>query len=172
MIERAIQDIEGVIRALKASIEERIGVVVPPKHPVLEWLIEYAADVLNRYKVGVDKKTARERSVGEHRSRPVAEFGEIVYWPPEFLDSGRVYQLEPKFKEGIWLGVDARTSEAIICTEDGAVIARSVKRRPIGEAFDSGKLLDIKYTPTNPRMPKAKDDPNALKPLDPSGEEL
>ena len=39
MIERAIQDIEEVIRAQKVSTEERIGVVVPPKHLVLEWLI-------------------------------------------------------------------------------------------------------------------------------------
>ena len=48
MAENAIQEIEGKVRTLKLHLEQRIGKRIPPHHPVLEWMIEWAAEVHNR----------------------------------------------------------------------------------------------------------------------------
>ena len=50
-VEKAIQEVEGHIKTLKPHIEYRISKTFPPDHPVIHWIVEYAAEVLNRFRV-------------------------------------------------------------------------------------------------------------------------
>ena len=56
MAEKAVQEIEGGVRTLKLHLETRIGRRIPPHHPILEWMIEWAAEVHNRFCTGKDAK--------------------------------------------------------------------------------------------------------------------
>ena len=81
--------------------------------------------------------------------RRLAEFGENVLCLPETWESGRMGKLEPKFEQGIWLGVCSRTDEAIIGTSGGIVRAGTVKRQAIDDAWKSTTLLSVAASPWN-----------------------
>ena len=57
MVERAIQTWEGQVRTMKDALETRIGMEIPPDHPLLTWLIQHAAALQRRCTVGEDGKT-------------------------------------------------------------------------------------------------------------------
>ena len=43
-VETAIQEVEGHIRTLKLHTQDRIGKTTPPHHPVINWMVKYAAE--------------------------------------------------------------------------------------------------------------------------------
>ena len=56
-------------------------------------------------------------------------------------------KLEPKFEQGIRLGVCPCTDEAIIGTTGGIVRAGTVKRQAIEDAWKSTTLLSVRASP-------------------------
>ncbi len=60
-IEQAVQKIEDQVRTMKSGLEERLGMAIPAKHPILTWLVEHAADVIRRYLIGEDGRTPYQR---------------------------------------------------------------------------------------------------------------
>ena len=76
--ECAIQLVQGQFRAMKDSLEARIGTRIAEDSPVVPWLIMHAARTMNRYTVGADGKTPYRRWKGKDFKRDVAEFGEAV----------------------------------------------------------------------------------------------
>ena len=79
-IERAIQTIQGQIRASKGALEARLKKHIESTHPGLPWLVAHAANTVNRYSVGPDGKTPYGRVKGKVFDRPVVEFGEEVWY--------------------------------------------------------------------------------------------
>ena len=126
LVERAVASMEGMVRTLKAPLEARIGMKLPPTSNALKWLVEHAAYLYNRHKVGPDGKTPYERWKSKRAKRTLCEFGERVLYLP--LKGARNGKLEAKFEYGIFVGVLERSGEAIISTEAGMVKARTVKR--------------------------------------------
>jgi hypothetical protein len=57
IVERAVQSVEQYLRTLKSALDERVGVRIDTKHPVLTWLCEYAGCAMNRLEVSSDGKT-------------------------------------------------------------------------------------------------------------------
>ena len=68
---------------MKIHTEDRIGKTISPDHPVIHWMVEYAAEVINRFRVINGKMTPREAIRGKHVMRRMAEFGKNVLWLPE-----------------------------------------------------------------------------------------
>ena len=68
---------------MKLHTENRIGRLISPDHPVIHWMIEYAAELINMLKIVHKKSTPREALRGKHTLRRLAEFGECVLWLPE-----------------------------------------------------------------------------------------
>ena len=56
--ERAVQAIEDQLRTVKSAIGSRIDSRIPSDHPVMRWLVEHSASLLNRFKVHGDGNTA------------------------------------------------------------------------------------------------------------------
>ena len=156
MIERAIQQVEEIVRTIKLHMEQRMGCKTPDHHPILSWMVEYASEMMNRCKVGRDGKTAYERLRGIHKTKAVAEFGETVLWLPDHWEDGRMRKLEPTFNIGVWLGLDPRNDEVIIGTPTGTVRARTVKRQPEGPRFEAERILATSTTPMHPRAPQTR----------------
>ena len=63
--ERAVQVVEDLLRTLKSALETRIKCRVPSQHPVLKWLIEHTASILNRYCTNSDGQTPYEALHGK-----------------------------------------------------------------------------------------------------------
>ena len=104
MVENAIREVEGQNRTMTMALESRLRARVPPDARVLFWLIEHAAELLDRCKVDLlDGCTARERRYGKRDRLPWVEFGESVNFLP--VADGPRLKMEPKLEIGIWVGV-------------------------------------------------------------------
>ena len=153
VVERAVQELEGIVRTVKLHLEHLIGKKIPANHALIAWMTEYAADMYNTHREVVGKRTPYELLKGRQRTRPVAMFGETVLWMP--LDrnpDGHIRHLEPKFRLGVWLGMDPRNDEIIVATENGIERAQCVKRRPEGNSFEAERLFAIIATPLDPGL--------------------
>ena len=84
-VERAIQTWEGQVRTMKDALESRIGEEIGPDHVVMTWLAEYAATLLRRCLISSDGRTPYEKIKGRPSRRPMAEFGEKVWYRPCLL---------------------------------------------------------------------------------------
>ena len=47
--ERAVQAVEDLVRTLKAALESHLNWKMPVVHPVFRWLVEHAADIMNKW---------------------------------------------------------------------------------------------------------------------------
>ena len=81
--ERAVQSVECQVRTVLIALQKRLGVNVPVTHKIATWLVEHAADLLNKFAVGPDGRTAFERLKGKRYRGEVVEFGrKILYKIP------------------------------------------------------------------------------------------
>ena len=127
--------------------EERIG----PDHPILPWLIEEAGAILSRCTVGKDGRTPQERLKGKKSVRPLAEFGECIWYKP--LGKDNKNKMDEQWRPGVWLGVLRQTEEVLVGTGEGTVKARSVRRRPQKERWNSEEIRGITVSYTHLTLP-------------------
>ena len=73
-VEEAIQEVDGHIRTLKLQTEDRIGQAIPPDHPIIHWMLEYAAKLINRVRVINKKVTPREAIRSKHTGCRMEKF--------------------------------------------------------------------------------------------------
>ena len=147
--EKAVQVFENCARRMRLALEGHLGVRLPHKHPVLMWIIEWVGGAHNRFKEGQDDgKTPRERAGWQSESK-VQEFGELVDFIP-FDSESRRSKFDTKFREGIWLGLDARTDENLIGTKYGVYRANTIKTVAEGEQWNAEKVLEIAGTAWDP----------------------
>eukprot|EP00973_Karenia_brevis_P088248 12236724-Karenia_brevis.AAC.1 len=73
--------------------------------------------------------------------------GEKVLYMPLKDSRDRKNNLEPKFEYGIWAGIEPGSSEAIILTQEGVRLSRSVRRLPFEERYDKQLLKEVKGRP-------------------------
>ena len=88
VIERAIQEIEGMVRTLKDQVEAKYQQHIKSEHPFLVWLVRHAGDLWSKYHLGVDGKTPYERLRGKE--------GDLCYWLLCALhaDNGQEFEVE------------------------------------------------------------------------------
>ena len=64
--ERAVQALEMQARVPKLSTDARLQARIPATHPLFSYMVAHAADLVNKYEVGRDGRTAWE----EWRGKP------------------------------------------------------------------------------------------------------
>ena len=153
--ERAVQSVGEQVRVLRSALQRRIGAVFKTNHPVIAWLVEYAADLLSKFLVGDDGKTAYERLKGKPFQKELAEFGERVHYKLQRC-KGKEAKMEAKWGEGHFLGFWWRTGEAIIGTGDGIVKAATIRRVGAHRRWDAQSLHAVQGVPWK-RDPKQED---------------
>ena len=79
---------EEMIRVDKLSFESRLKTKLPCAHPLMTWLVEHCADVLNRFYIGADGRTPYQRLKGRKFVGHMLEFGS----PVMFRLSGKVHE--------------------------------------------------------------------------------
>ena len=77
--ERAVQAVGEQLRVLRCGLQQRLGARVPGGHDLTAWLVEHAADLLNKVHRGEDGRTAYQRVRGKPFRGQLVEFGEKVH---------------------------------------------------------------------------------------------
>jgi hypothetical protein len=145
--ERAVQAIGEQVRVLRCGLEQRLGVKLSGKHPVMAWLVEHGADLLSRYVVGEDGRTGYERLKGKKCTTEAVEFGEKVHYKLNMKAKSKDDKMEAKWDEGFYLGRWWRTGEAIVGTPGGIRRAGTIRRVGGHRRWDRAGLEGVRGVP-------------------------
>ena len=146
MIESAVRELEGMIRTTKDHIETKMGGKLDQDSPMLAWIVESAGTIITRYRIGSDGRTAYQRLKGKRPSNMIVPLGEKVLYLP-LKTTGKMNKLAPKFKYGVYGGVNPRSSEALVSNEHGTFRARTIRRLADGSKWDADMIKHMKGAP-------------------------
>ena len=149
-VENAIRRVQSMIRTLRSGLEAKLGVKIGRGHALYPWLIEWAADLITRYKVNTEGRTAVQEVRGSKSARAIAEFGEKIMYMPGQTTSGKLGKLDDRYRDGIFLGMRLRSDEILVGTKDGVVKARSVCRHADQSQWDNEMAKQFRGTPRQP----------------------
>ena len=149
VVERAVQAVEQVLRTMKSSLDERMGVKIDILHPVNTWLCEFAGYMMNRMEVASDGKTPYERIKGKKAAVLGLEFGEKILWKHRVGE--KMEKLNARWGYGLFVGVRAKSNELIIMDEDTKELkyVRTVRRIPEAVRWDAKNLELVTRVPWN-----------------------
>ena len=153
--ERAVQTLEGQIRILLLSLERRLGQRVDAKEPIVSYMPEYAAYLLNRMEVGKDGKTPYERCKGKKANVLGVEFGEKVLY--KIKAEAKMMKIRPRWEYGIFVGIRPTSHQVWVATADKTVAARSIRRLPLDQRWNMDCVRWVRWTLWN----RYKDDVGA-----------
>ena len=147
--ENTVRRVEEQVRAMKLALEAAVGVTLDVHHPIFEWMVEHAANILTKCSVGRDGRTPYECIMGKRHNGQMLEFGSAVRVKYQGKLQGGI--MRPRWGASIWLGKRWSTDENLVSMSNGKVVrARDVKSMPDDEAFDRALLLEVRGTPSNP----------------------
>ena len=124
----------------------RIGLLeILVQHPLIHWLVHHAAYVLTRFVPGDDGLTPYHKMHGRTSMDRIAEFGERVLW---FVPAKRKRSLEPKWRNGIFIGRAWGSDQNFIALLDGSVTrARAMVRTTPALRWDTQRCKNVAGTP-------------------------
>ena len=135
-------------------MESNLQIKIGTREPILQWAVRWAAMLVTRYLVGKDGRTAQERKRGRPCKSPLAEFGETVWYKPFDKNKDR-NKVEPKWEQGVWLGISRESNETLIGTKGGVIRCYSIKRLPNEEKWIKEMVLEMQGTPQQPNPSKS-----------------
>ncbi len=132
--ERAVQLLEGMLRSIIFDLSETIGERISVMDPCFSYLVEYAADCVNKFKVWSDGKTTYERERGKKYSGCSFPFGTpVLHRVVGHVEGG---DMRERWLDGVYLGKVSGSDENRVLVQGGKV----VKCRAIMEAPGGGKV--------------------------------
>ena len=148
-VERAIQDVEGQTRTLRAALEKRLSQRVRLGNTIVPWLVRHAACLITRCRVRPSGKTSLEMMKGRMTNSRVAEFGETVMFkiPKTKFNPGK---FEDQWDSGVFVGFDMRSTESLIGTPAGVFRVTDIRRKPFHERLSASRVIEMKGNPKQP----------------------
>ena len=145
-VESAVKQIKGRLRTMKLCLERRIGKRVPPKHPIVAWLVDHCAALLRFRMRGSDGKTPYERI----RLRPYN--GRLMCFAEKIRYKHRAKEPiedDHRFHQGIFLGIDQLTGQYVVFDPDLSAVrmSRTVKLLPDEVKWNANNIESVKVTP-------------------------
>ena len=117
MMEGAVRVWQDQLRTIKHFVEFRIGKRIEVDSALFSWLIPFCADVINKFRVGTDGRTAYERITMHKFKGFVVGFGEVVDYILEIYKNHR-HKADTRVGTGIFLGYAWRSTEYLIGTAE------------------------------------------------------
>ena len=77
-VEMAVRGVKRHCRTLRISAEQNTIVRIADDSPLLSWLPRFAAQVMNKMRIGKDGMTSEMRRTGRRWRKPTAQFGESL----------------------------------------------------------------------------------------------
>ena len=146
--ESAVRSVKAQMRAIRFSLEAKLGRSLRADDPILTWIPGFAGDVIARFRKGPDGKTPWERECGRRWAGDCLEFGERF-----FLKEARERTATAKLDwqaralEARFVGQHARTGAMIGLTPDGVITGRLGKRLPESERWIEDGWSDLRGLP-------------------------
>ena len=148
-VERAIQDLKGLIRTLRSALEEKIGHAVKLDDPIVPWLVRHAAHLISVSRVRDDGRTAFQKMKGRQTSAKLVPFGETVLFKIPKTAS-RLGGFEDRWETGCWIGFMMRSGEHLVGTENGVFKVSTVMRRSADRRWSADVVRGVRGTPECP----------------------
>ena len=148
--EVAIRAVRGLFRTLRLCLEGRIGFKIPDNHPLVPWLLEHTALLLNITTRGEDGLTPWARVRGRAFKHRMFCFGEgvIAKQPPKGPQHDADGNMGARQCVAALIGYCRNSNAYRIVLEDGQVTTtRSLSRRPMAERWSADELSKIQSTP-------------------------
>ena len=143
--ERSMRELIDEVRTLKMSTEQRLKGRLPNNHPVMSWLVEHAAYVLNRVNLGTDGRTAYGRIHGKESTAKLCEFAERILW---YVPKKHRAKLDARWRYGVFLGRASNCDQNYIGLANGSIVtARAIARLVPSMRWDSGKVGAVAGVP-------------------------
>ena len=147
MIERAVGLVKGHLRAMQLTLERFVKAKIPPKHPIMWWLVRHVAHVRLLRARGQDGKTAYQRSRGVESNVKMVHFGELCRYKCRAQEPG-VAGTKARWSQGVWLGIEQRSNQNIVFDiQHGIQHARTIKRFPNEQKWPEGVASRVHLTP-------------------------
>ena len=155
--ERTIQAVEDLLRTLKSALETRLKAKLESGHPVMRWLVEHVASILNRYSVNKDGQTPYFCQHGKRPTDRLVEFGEKVFF---YVPRKVRAKLDQRFRLGTYLGVSTNSNESYVGLSNGNVVkSRTIARVVEASRWDPEAVFKVTGIPGD-MVPSGQEDIN------------
>ena len=134
-VEMAVREVTRQCRTLKVSFEHNTGVRIANDSPLLSWLLRFAAQVMNKMRIGKGGKTSELRRTGQRWIKPMAQFGEKG-WFRKIGEEG-VSSFASRMTLGIFVGHHDRTRAISYITKIEIVRGKSQTKQTLSDAWES-----------------------------------
>ena len=117
-VEMAVREVKRQCRTLRISAEHNTGVRIADNSPSLSWLLRFAAHVMNKVRIGKDGKKSELRRTGRRWRKPMAQFGEKVWFRKMEEGEDGVSSFASRMTQGIFVAHHDRTGAVLVhCQE-------------------------------------------------------
>ena len=106
-VEIAVREVKRQRRTFRNSAEPNTSVRIADDSPLLSWLPRFAAQVMNKMRIGKDEKTSEMR----RWRKPMAQYGEKVWFRKVGEDD--VSSFASRMIQGIFVGHHDRTGAGL-----------------------------------------------------------
>ena len=131
-VERAVRKWRGQFRKMKKHLEARIKKKIPPDHPMVPWLVTWAGEVIQKYHLRDDGRTAYEQMTLHRVKHLVIGFGEQVQFLLAKDNTPNKY--EGDWQDGFFAGVVSISSEYLVIKGNNVCKCPAVRRRASEDA--------------------------------------
>ena len=114
-MEDAVKMWQGQLRPVKHDVESRLGKRIEPRSALFTWLMPCCADILDKFRVGSDGRTAYERITSHTCKVAQIGFAEIVDFKVE-TDKKNIHKMDSEFGVGVFLGYAWRSTEHLVAS--------------------------------------------------------
>ena len=138
------------MRTLRLCLDARVGRKVPDSHPLMAWLLEHTALLLNVTVRGDDGLTPWARVRGRAFNQRLFGFGEsvIAKQPPKGPQHDADGNMGPRQQLGVFVGYCRNSNCYRVILDNGQYIStRSLRRRPMADRWSPGELAKVQSTP-------------------------
>ena len=132
-------------RTLRISAEQNTSGRIADDCPLLSWLPRFAAQVVNKMRIGKDGKTSEMSRTGRRWRKPLAQFGESLVsknWRRRCQ-----FFCKPHHSRNLFVGHRDRTGAVFCITKSGVVRGKSWTRQTISDAWESTNWEGLCGTP-------------------------
>ena len=144
-VEMAVREVKRQCRTLRISAEQNTSVRIADDSPLLSWLPRFAAQVMNKMRIGRDGKTTEMRRTGRRWRKPMAQFGEKVWFRKIGEDS--ISSCASRTTQGIFVGHHDRTGAVLCISKNGVVRGKSWTGQTLSDAWESTNWEGLCGTP-------------------------
>ena len=131
-VEMAVREVKRQCGTLRITAEQNTSVRVADDSPLLSGLPRFAAQVMNKMRIGKDGKTSEMRRTGRRWTKPVAQFGEKVWFRKIGEDGASSFA--SRMTRRIFVGHHDRTRAVLCFTKNGVVRGKSWTKQTLSDA--------------------------------------